>query len=146
MRGPSYGRSTAAAILCLVLPLRAAAADRPAESLTGHPAEDMRLHRDFYADWKRKSDGGSCCSDRDCYPTVARYDMASGLWLARRREDGKWLRIPRFVFDQTIDTRRSPDGRPHLCAPPPKAAHGLGTPRHGLWSGEVICFTPGAGT
>ena len=139
-----------AALMCLILPATVAAAeDEAAADVTRHAPEDVTLHHSFYADWKRKSDGGSCCNDGDCYPTVAHYDVASGLWSAKRRDDGKWLRIPKYIFDQTSDTRRSPDGRPHLCAPPPKIERGLddlGTPPHGLWSGEVICFTPGVGS
>lgn len=74
----------------------------------------------------------SCCNKADCYPTEIRY--AAGVLFARRREDGKWLRIP----DAKIETRRdNPDGRNHLCAPPPNASYPPDT---------VFCFALGAGT
>ena len=141
--------SLVAVLMCWMPLVSVATADgQAAAGATRHAPEDVPLHRSFYADWKRKSDGGSCCNDGDCYPTAAHYDPARAVWYAKRREDGKWLRIPKYVFNQATDTRRSPDGRPHLCAPPPKIniERDLGTPRHGLWSGEVICFTPGVGS
>jgi len=99
----------------------------------------MQLHFDFYSHWKRKTDGGSCCNDHDCYPTQAHFDAEKGVWYARRREDGRWLRVPKYVFDQATDASRSPDGRPHLCAVAP---HGSGRTFYFGSSSDVICFTP----
>lgn len=56
----------------------------------------------------------SCCNEKDCYPTEARKTPTG--WEAKRREDGKWLRIPESKIERNRD---NPDGRNHLCAPPP---------------------------
>lgn len=67
---------------------------------------------DIYATWK-DSRGSSCCSDRDCYATSARF--AKDHWQAKRREDGAWLDIPWDV----IINERPDDMQAHMCAPPP---------------------------
>jgi hypothetical protein len=99
-----------------------------------HPPRDAALHERFYSNWMRPDDPTkSCCNLIDCYPTETRF--VSGYWMARRREDGKWLRVP----DAKVEHHRdNPDGRAHLCAPPPD--------REDLHEGGVICFSAGAGT
>jgi hypothetical protein len=98
-----------------------------------HPTQDAQLHYRFYSNWMMPDNPKkSCCSLADCYPTEARFE--DGQWFARRREDGKFLRIPALKVEQNRD---SPDGRNHLCAPPPHAVH--------LHADTVFCFKPGAG-
>lgn len=97
-----------------------------------HPPQDAAIHERFYSTWKMPdAPHVSCCSSHDCYPTEARHDGQG--WLARRREDGKWLRIPA----EKVETNRdNPDGRNHICAPTPDRGHII----------EVFCFTVGGGT
>ena len=59
----------------------------------------------------------SCCNSADCYPTEIRY--VDGKIYARRREDGKYILIPVQKVERNRD---NPDGRNHLCAPPPSAS------------------------
>ena len=62
------------------------------------------------------------------------YEVARGRRIfARRREDGKWLFIPSRKVERNRD---SPDGRNHLCAPPPGAMYLPDT---------VFCFALGSG-
>jgi hypothetical protein len=68
----------------------------------------------------------------DCYPTEVR--VQGGTIFARRREDGKWLLVPPHKVERHRD---NPDGRNHICAPPPTAAQVPDT---------VYCFTLGGGT
>jgi hypothetical protein len=85
---------------------------------------------DIYTNWKRPDyPHSSCCNNKDCYPTEARFQ--SGSWFARRREDGEWLRIPpaKILHDEQTE-----DGKAHLCALPPE-------------SGVIYCFKkPEAGS
>ena len=105
-----------------------------------HPPQDEGLHATFYSNWIRKDTKTTCCNNRDCYPTAAKFDKATRLWWAQRREDGKWLPIPKKVYDNdNPDEVQSPDGRPHLCAPKPGTLLGYG-------QNFVYCFTPGIGT
>ena len=78
-----------------------------------------------------KSDA-SCCNDADCYPTVIKY--VDGKIYAKRREDGKYIPIPP---EKVESERDNPDGRNHLCAPPPNALHPSAT---------VFCFALGGAT
>lgn len=97
-----------------------------------HPLQDEQLHYKFYSTWMMPDNPNrSCCNKADCYPTEARFE--DGQWFARRREDGKFLRIPALKVEQNRD---SPDGRNHLCAPPPSGYQPPDT---------VFCFKPGAG-
>lgn len=99
-----------------------------------HPPRDMPLHEKFYSTWMRPDNPVlSCCNNQDCYPTAARYDGRN--WYARRREDGKWLRVPASKIEQNRD---SPDGGAHLCAPPPE--------REEAYENGVICFSVGGGS
>lgn len=100
-----------------------------------HPPQDAELHAQFYSTWRMPNRGKervqSCCNMVDCYPTDAR--LTNGIWYARRREDGAWIPVPAYKIEQNqSDPRESPDGRSHVCMPPP--------PRIG-----VFCFTLGSG-
>ncbi len=96
-----------------------------------HPEQDAEIHKRFYNTWMMPDKPTmSCCHERDCYPTEAR--KIGNRWEARRREDGQWLVIPPEKIEHNRD---NPDGRNHLCAPPP--TYGV-TP--------VYCFIVGGGT
>ncbi len=101
----------------------------------GHP-QDLATHDTFYQTWlipnghaERKR---SCCNKQDCYPTPIRY--RDGQYWAQRREDGKWLGIPKGILEQNQDDpRESPDHQSHACIAPPQ-------------NGDyVYCATLGAG-
>jgi hypothetical protein len=82
-----------------------------------HPSQDVPLHEKFYSTWHMPDDPTkSCCNMADCYPTEIR--IVGGKIYARRREDAKWLPIPPQKVERNRD---NPDGRNHLCAPPPTA-------------------------
>jgi hypothetical protein len=98
-----------------------------------HPISDLPLHERFYSTWYMPDQPTrSCCNKADCYPTEVR--VVGDIIYARRREDGKWLRIP----PQKVEHKRdNPDGRNHLCAPPPTRSSLPDT---------VFCFALGSGT
>jgi hypothetical protein len=97
-----------------------------------HPAHDMALHEKFYSTWYMPDEPNkSCCNKADCYPTLVRYQ--DGQWWAMRREDHKYIPIP---WKKVEINRNNPDGRNHLCAPPPSSAHAPNT---------VFCFALGGG-
>jgi len=73
----------------------------------------------------------SCCNMADCYPTTVQYH--DGQWWAMRREDQKYIPIP---WKKVEINRDNPDGRSHLCAPPPSSSHAPNT---------VFCFALGGG-
>ena len=99
-----------------------------------HPPQDVEAHEKFYSNWMRPDEPNlSCCSQRDCYSTLARF--RNGHWQALRREDGKWLKVPAAKIELNRD---SPDGRNHLCAPPPE--------NEAAYENGVICFIAGGGT
>src|SRR5256885_15133467 len=82
-----------------------------------HPPQDEALHEKFYSSWYMPDDPSkSCCNKADCYPTEIKY--VSGNIYARRREDGKYIPIPPQKVERNRD---NPDGRNHLCAPPPSS-------------------------
>ena len=98
-----------------------------------HPPADAPLHERFYSTWMMPDDPTrSCCNKADCYPTEIR--MSGGQLYARRREDGKFLPVPPTKIERHRD---NPDGRNHLCAPPPHASYPSDT---------VFCFALGGGT
>ena len=98
-----------------------------------HPPADMPLHEKFYSTWYMPDQPTkSCCNKADCYPTEVTY--RDGEVFAKRREDGKWLRIPAAKVERNRD---NPDGRNHLCAPPPTATH--------FPADTVFCFALGTG-
>src|SRR5437879_5725464 len=77
------------------------------------------LHEKFYAQWHMPDNPSvSCCNEADCYPTEIKY--VDGNIYARRREDGKYISVP---AEKVEHNRDNPDGRNHLCAPPPSAFH-----------------------
>ncbi len=95
-----------------------------------HSPQDQAIHEKFYSNWMMPdSPGTSCCHERDCYPTEAR-NTPNG-WYARRREDGAWLSVPDAKIERNRD---NPDGRNHLCAPPP------------VYGDRIYCFIIGSGT
>lgn len=103
-----------------------------------HPPQDMPLHEKFYSTWYMPDQPTkSCCSKADCYPTDIEY--RNGEIYARRREDNKFIHVPKRRIEQTYrQPRESPDGRNHICAPPPNATH--------YPPDTVFCFTLGTGT
>jgi hypothetical protein len=96
-----------------------------------HPPADVAIHEKFYSTWMMPDKPQrSCCNRQDCYPTEARYRQ--GFWEARRREDGQYVRIP---WEKVEQHRDNPDGRNHVCMPPPSQ-----------YRDEVFCFALGGGT
>ncbi|MEY9885424.1 hypothetical protein ABIA43_006958 [Bradyrhizobium sp. USDA 328] len=80
-----------------------------------HPPQDQALHEKFYSTWHMPDNPGvSCCNSADCYPTDIKY--IDDQIYARRREDGRYILIPPQKVERNRD---NPDGRNHLCAPPP---------------------------
>jgi hypothetical protein len=98
-----------------------------------HPPQDQALHERFYSTWRMPDNPAvSCCNNADCYPTDIKY--IDGRLYAKRREDGKFI----FVPPQKVERNRdNPDGRNHLCAPPPSAYSPTDT---------VYCFVLGGAT
>jgi hypothetical protein len=98
-----------------------------------HPPHDMALHEKFYSTWRMPDNPAlSCCNNADCYPTDIR--SVDGRIYARRREDGKYILIPPQKVEHSRD---NPDGRNHLCAPPPGLSNSSDT---------VYCFALGGAT
>jgi hypothetical protein len=96
-----------------------------------HPPQDEPIHEQFYSTWMRPDHPDlSCCGQYDCYPTEARNE--DGVWFAKRREDGEWIRVPPEKIEHNRD---SPDGRSHLCAPGPERVYLV----------DVFCFIAGNG-
>lgn len=97
-----------------------------------HPLQDRLLHDEFYSSWRMPDNPVlSCCNSADCYPTEMHY--VDGKVYARRREDGKYILIPAQKVERNRD---NPDGRNHLCAPPPSAS----------LVDAVFCFALGGAT
>jgi hypothetical protein len=97
-----------------------------------HPPQDQ-LHEKFYSTWRMPDKpSASCCNDADCYPTEIKY--VDGDIYAKRREDGQYIRVPPEKVERNRD---NPDGRNHLCAPPPGAFRPSDT---------VFCFALGGAT
>ena len=119
--------------LCCVLVTPALAQDHQDDVARHHPPQDMPLHERFYSTWHMPDHPNvGCCNDADCYPTEIEY--ADGNIYAKRREDGKYILIPPEKIERNRD---NPDGRNHLCAPPPS-----GLPP----SDTVFCFALGGAT
>jgi hypothetical protein len=98
-----------------------------------HPAADITIHEKFYSTWMMPDRPQvSCCNRQDCYPTEVRF--RDGFWEAKRREDGIYVRVP---WEKVEKNRDSPDGRNHVCMPPPNSRAYLGM--------EVFCFALGGG-
>jgi hypothetical protein len=100
-----------------------------------HPAGlETQLHEKFYSTWFMPDEPTkSCCNKADCYPTEVKFQ--EGQWHARRREDGLYIPIP---WKKVERKRDNPDGRNHVCMPPPASRHHP--------PNTVFCFLPGAGT
>lgn len=97
-----------------------------------HPAQDQALHEKFYSTWHMPDNPTlSCCNNADCYPTEIQY--SDGRLYARRREDGKFIPVPAQKIERNRD---NPDGRNHLCAPPPAISR----------PDTVYCFALGGAT
>jgi hypothetical protein len=105
----------------------------PAAAEQHHPPQDADLHEKFYSTWYMPDNPiRSCCNKADCYPTEIKV-IGSSIY-ARRREDGKYILVPAHKVEQNRD---NPDGRNHICAPPPSA---IGYPPD-----TVFCFSLGGG-
>ena len=116
--------------LCCALMMPVQAQDA---GLHRHPPHDQFLHEKFYSTWHMPDNpAASCCNNADCYPTEIKY--VDGTIYAKRREDGKFILIPPEKVERNRD---NPDGRNHLCAPPPHAFHAADT---------VFCFALGGAT
>ncbi len=96
-----------------------------------HPPQDVQLHEKFYSTWYMPDNPSkSCCNKQDCYPTEIKY-VGTSLF-ARRREDGAWVVVPPQKIERNRD---NPDGRNHVCMPPPNHSQ----------AGSVFCFSLGGG-
>jgi hypothetical protein len=120
--------------LCCMLVTRVQAqAEQSQTGLHHHPPQDRLLHEKFYSNWRMPDHPFvSCCNDSDCYPTEIKY--VDGNIYAKRREDGTYIPVPTEKVERNLD---NPDGRNHLCAPPPDSPHPSDT---------VFCFTLGGAT
>jgi len=120
--------------LCCLLAIEVKAQDGQSHAgLSHHPPQDQLLHEKFYSTWHMPDNPSvSCCNDADCYPTEIKY--VDGNIYAKRREDGEYIRIPPEKVERNRD---NPDGRNHLCAPPPNVFHRSDT---------VFCFALGGAT
>ena len=121
--------------LCCLLAVGALRAQQAGEDevVRHHPPQDALLHEKFYSTWHMPDNpSASCCSNADCYPTDIKY--VDGNIYARRREDGKFILVPAEKVERNRD---NPDGRNHLCAPPPNFSHSSDT---------VYCFALGGAT
>lgn len=88
-----------------------------------HPSQDQPLHETFYSKWHMPDNpSASCCNEADCYPTEIKF--VDGKICAKRREGGKYIPVPPQKVERNRD---NPDGRNHLCAPPPSAFHSSDT-------------------
>jgi len=116
--------------LCCALMMPVQAQD---VGLHRHSLQDQLLHDKFYSTWHMPDNpAASCCNNADCYPTEIKY--VDGTIYAKRREDGKFILIPPEKVERNRD---NPDGRNHLCAPPPHAFHA---------ADAVFCFALGGAT
>jgi len=107
---------------------------RGRKSPIGHPVLDLPIHEKFYSTWFMPDEPTkSCCNKADCYPTEAVFK--DGQWFARRRDDGKYIPVP---WQKVERNRDSPDGRNHVCMPPPTATS--------YPPNTVFCFSFGGGT
>ena len=121
--------------LCRLLatPVQAQEVGQGQTALHHHPPQDQFLHEKFYSNWHMPDNPSvSCCNEADCYPTEIKY--VGGNVYAKRREDGKYIAIPPEKVERNRD---NPDGRNHLCAPPPNVSHPSDT---------VFCFALGGAT
>ena len=118
---------------CLLVGLPLQAREGEGRTTLHHPSQDQWLHEKFYSTWHMPNNpSASCCNDADCYPTEIQY--IDGNIYAKRREDGKYI----LILPEKVERNRdNPDGRNHLCAPPPNPL---------LPSDTVYCFALGSAT
>ena len=120
-------------LCCLLAGLPLQAQEREGQATRHHPPQDQWLHEKFYSTWHMPDNpSASCCNDADCYPTEIK--LIGGKIYAKRREDGKYILIPPRKVERSLD---NPDGRNHLCAPPPGLSDSSDT---------VYCFALGGAT
>src|SRR3954453_9894963 len=114
-----------ALVLCYAL-------TRSAGAQHNHPPQDVEVHEKFYSTWFMPDQPTrSCCNKADCYPTEGKFEHNQGSpW---RGEDGQYIPIPANKVERNRD---NPDGRNHICAPPPWANYPPNT---------VFCFSLGGG-
>jgi hypothetical protein len=121
------------ALTWIGLALAALAFAPAAEAQHRHPPRDVPIHEQFYSTWQMPDHPHrSCCNRGDCYPTEIR--IVDGVIFAKRREDGKFIAVPAQKVERN---RENPDGRNHLCAPPPTTAS--------YPPDTVFCFSLGLG-
>jgi hypothetical protein len=126
--------STPLLSLCCLLSAEVQAQDEQSHAARHHPPQDQPLHEKFYSTWHMPDHPTvSCCNDADCYPTEIKY--IDGNIFAKRRADGRYIPIPHEKVERNRD---NPDGRNHLCAPPPSAGFRR--------SDTVFCFALGGAT
>ncbi len=114
-------------VVCLAFPFAAKAQDHG----HNHPPQDAAIHEKFYSTWYMPDNPAkSCCNKQDCCPTEIKY-VGTTLF-ARRREDGQWIVVPAQKIERHRD---NPDGRNHVCMPPPNHTQ----------AGSVFCFSLGSG-
>lgn len=120
--------------ICCLLAMEVQAQDGQSQAgIHRHPPQDLPLHEKFYSKWHMPDNPSvSCCNEADCYPTEIKY--VDGKIYAKRREDGKYIFVPPEKVERNRD---NPDGRNHLCAPPPNTSHSSDT---------VFCFALGGAT
>lgn len=105
----------------------------PALAQHEHHPEDLQLHNDFYQNWRQPDNHRvGCCNEEDCYSATIKRE--GDVLFAQRREDQRWLMIPQDKIDTSQD---SPDGRSHVCIPPPDDEY------DGADGGLVYCFILG---
>ncbi len=109
-----------------------------AQDHSGHPPQDMEIHRKFYSTWMMPANRSvSCCHDQDCAP--AEVQFKDGKIYARQIEGSgeihDFVEVPKSTVEHDRD---SPDGRNHLCG---RRYNFMGAPP----SATVFCFIAGAG-
>jgi hypothetical protein len=120
-------------IPCCLLAMPLQAQEGEHQPARHHPPQDQPLHEKFYSTWQMPDKPSvSCCGNADCYPTEIK--SIDGKIYAKRREDGKYIMIPPEKVERNRD---NPDGRNHLCAPPPVGSEPSDT---------VFCFALGGAT
>jgi hypothetical protein len=136
-------RMPSESVLCVVLVIGIVTAFCPSRALSQeehsyeHKTSHGAYHYLYNGIMRPDTKNSSCCSNRDCAPTEARWDNVRQRWTALKY--GKWVDIPP---SKIVPREQVPDGlgaEPHLCAPPPSASL--------IEGDEVFCFIePGGGT
>jgi hypothetical protein len=105
---------------CLVLMIRHKALDGQSQAgLHHHPPQDQLLYEKFYSTWRMPNHPFvSFCNDAECYPTEIM--SIDGNIYAKRGEDEEYIPVPTETVERNLD---NPDGRNHLCTPPPDGPH-----------------------